>query len=228
MRVNLNNFFVYTYLIFIIQSCSSAYVPNTVNTPLFSKKGEVQAAIHTGTSGIDPQVSYAITNHMGIQINGSFFNNASQVSGKLYDHQYIELAPGYYTKISEIFRFETYLGFGLGRLQPERENDLWDVNSNINMSRVFIQPSVGLTNNIVDASFTTRFATVILDQDAINRTGLFIEPVITSKVGYKYVKAIFQLGLSIPLNNDDIYFINSQPLLVSVGLQINVHKLFNL
>ncbi|MBW1294017.1 hypothetical protein [Aquimarina litoralis] len=228
MQINLSKSFIYICLTFIIQSCSSAYVPNAVNTPLFGKKGETKVAIHAGTSGIDPQVSYAITNHIGIQMNGSFFNKASQVTGKLYDHQYAELAPGYYTKISEIFRFETYAGFGLGKLQPERENELWDINSNINMSRVFIQPSVGLTNNIVDASFTTRFAAVTLDQDDINRTGMFIEPVITGKVGYKYVKAIFQLGLSINLNNDDIYFMNGQPLLLSVGLQINVHKLFNL
>ncbi|SEK73372.1 hypothetical protein SAMN04487910_0975 [Aquimarina amphilecti] len=226
--MHIPNLFIYVIPCILLNSCTSAYVPNTINTPLFNEKGEIQVAIHSGTSGLDPQLSYAITNHIGLQLNGNYFMNASNVSGKIFDHYYAEIAPGYYSKINSIFRFETYGGFGLGKMEVERENELWDVNTDINLNRIFIQSSIGLTNDIVDTSFTTRFAVVNLNQNSVKRTGLFIEPVLTTKVGYKYVKAVFQFGFSFDLDTNNIYFRNSQPLLLSIGIQINPHKIFNL
>ncbi len=50
----------------------------------------------------------------------------------------------------------------------------------------------------------------------------FIEPALTGKLGYKYFKLTGQLGLSLPINEKDIY--GYQPLLFSLGMQINIGR----
>jgi phosphoserine phosphatase len=61
----------------LLNSCATAYIPNTVNTPLLTNRKEFQAAIYAGTSGFDPQLTYAVSDHIGIMLNGSFANVTS-------------------------------------------------------------------------------------------------------------------------------------------------------
>ena len=207
----------------IIKGCAPAYVPNVINTPLLSNKGEIQAGIHTGVSGTDPQFAYAITDNIGIMLNGSFANRTSDSTDDFHKHQFVELGTGYYTKIGETGRFETFGGFGYGKLQAKFNNNLWNASSDVNSSRLFIQPSIGATTDIFDGSFSSRFVMVNMHQASNKSTGFFLEPVLTGKIGYKYVKAVFQLGLSIPLNSANIDF-NYQPFLFSIGLQGYIFK----
>ena len=51
---------------------------------------------------------------------------------------------------------------------------------------------------------------------------LFIEPVITAKVGYKYVKAVIQIGYSFPTNDNLDY--DNQSLIFNLGLNINIGR----
>ena len=39
--------FYSAFIIFVIQSCAPAYVPNVIQTPLLSNKGEIQAAVQS-------------------------------------------------------------------------------------------------------------------------------------------------------------------------------------
>ena len=55
----------------VLSSCSPAYIPNMVNTPLFSNQGEFEATVATGTSNFDAQLGYAITDHIAVIVNGS-------------------------------------------------------------------------------------------------------------------------------------------------------------
>jgi len=57
--------YILVFIILIINGCAPAYVPNVINTPLLSNKGEIQTSIHTGIAGFDPQFAYAITDHIG-------------------------------------------------------------------------------------------------------------------------------------------------------------------
>ncbi len=202
----------------IINGCAPAYVPNVVNTPLLSNKGEFQAAIYTGSSGIDPQFAYAITGNTGIMLNGSFTNTASS-SASYYDkHQFVESGIGYYCKIGEIGRFETFGGYGMGKVRAEFDNFQGSAYSDANFNRIFIHPTIGITTKIFDGSFTPRVVMVNMYQAANNSSVIFLEPVITFKIGYKYVKAVIQFGISMPYNSSDIGF-NHQPFLFSLGLQ---------
>ncbi len=164
------------FVVLIINGCAPAYVPNVINTPLLSSKGEIQAAIHTGISGTDPQFSYALTDNIGIMLNGSFADRTSDSTDDFHKHQFIELGTGYYTKIGESGRFETFGGFGYGKLQAEFDNDLWDTHSDVTSSRIFIQPTIGATTDIFDGSFASRFVIVNMHQASKKSTGFFLEP----------------------------------------------------
>ena len=209
----------------VASSCAPAYVANVVNTPLLSNKGEIQAAIYTGTSGFDPQLTYAASNHIGLMFNGSFANFTSDTTDNFHRHQFIEFGTGYYENIGRNGRFETFGGFGFGSLQAEYSNSLWQSKSSVSSLRFFIQPTVGLSTAIFDGSIATRFVLVKLYQGSEFNTGVFAEPVLTGKLGFKNVKAVMQLGFSIPVNSNNIEF-NNQPFMFSIGLQGTLKKIY--
>ncbi|MBN2272801.1 MAG: hypothetical protein JXK95_00590 [Bacteroidales bacterium] len=204
-------------------SCAPAYVPNVINTPMLSNKGEFQATVNAGLAGFDPQLSYAITDHIGVMLNGSFANRTSDSTDDFHKHIFVEIGSGYYKKIGTSGRFEAYGGAGFGKLQAEYENELWMARSDVNSLRFFIQPAIGASTDIFDGSFAARFVVLNLKQESESNTGIFIEPALTAKVGYKYAKAVFQFGLALPLNSNTIEF-NYQPFLFSVGLQATLGR----
>jgi len=209
----------------ILGSCAPAYVPNSLNTPMFSNKGDIHVNINTGISGFDPQLSYAVTDNIGIMLNGSFLSATSDSSDNFHKHQFLEIGTGYYRKIGTSGRFETFGGLGYGRVKAEYENDLWQSHADVDNIRIFIQPSIGVASDVFDGSFSSRFVVVNMYQESGSAYGIFAEPALTGKLGYKYVKALFQLGLSLPLHSGDIEF-NHQPFIFSVGMQANIDKFF--
>lgn len=198
-----------------IYGCAPVYLPNVVNTPMLSDKGELQAAIYTGVSGFDPQFAYAITDHLGVMLNASFANLSKDNNDNLKKYQFIETGVGYYTKIKESGRFETFGGLGYANLNLLNSNNIYSY-------RFFIQPSIGAVSDFFDGSFSTRFVLLSISKDNFNYKNFFIEPVITAKVGYKFIKAVFQIGLSLPLHSSSPSY-ECQPLLFSIGLQAKIN-----
>ncbi|MCD4770265.1 MAG: hypothetical protein K8R35_08870 [Bacteroidales bacterium] len=214
------------FVVLIISGCAPMYVPNVVNSPLLSNKGEVQTAIYGGTSGFDPQLAYAVTDNIGIMLNGSFQDQTSDTTDNFHKHQFVELGAGYYKKISEIYRIEVFGGFGLGELQAYDESSIFVSHSDVTSNRIFIQPAIGLTTKYADLGFASRFVVLNAKQGSIKSSRPFIEPTLSVRAGSKYVKAVFQLGYSVPLYYDNIYNINYQPLLFSIGLHGCFNKTF--
>lgn len=222
MHSKISYFFISAIVILTVTSCKSSYVPNAANTPLLSEKGDFKVAINGGTSGVDPQLSYAVTNHLGVIANGSFKKENSNGN----KHSFAELGLGYFTKLGENFRFETFGGIGKGDYTFLDDNGPEDLTlNNVELTRYFVQPTIGITTDVFDGSFTPRFVLANIADSSGKDNGLFVEPVVTGKVGYKYIKAIVQLGLSIPLDNSNANF-NHQPLLLSLGLQFNISEMF--
>lgn len=198
--------------------CVPSYVPNTVNAPLFSNKGEIQAAIYQGSAGIDPQVSYAISNHVGVLLNGSFANRTADSTDNFHKHKFVEIGGGYYNRIGGKGVFEVYGGFGVGNLEALYESGVFFDYAKVDMVRVFIQPTIGFTNDVFDGGFTPRVVAVNLSQGNQNETGIFWEPVFTGKVGYRFMRFVFQAGLSLPINDQEFTF-GYQPFIISIGVQ---------
>ncbi len=207
-------------LVGFLSSCVPAYIPNTVNTPLFTGKHELQANIGTGISGWDPQVAFSVTNHIGIMVNSSFANRNPD-STDFHRHAFVEGGAGYFISPVSSLVLEAYAGFGTGKVETYYKT--WGI-ANANIRRFFFQPSVGFTNKVFDASFTPRLVLVniedvIHDPAKVYHTGYqpFIEPTFTFKVGYKYVKFFTQFGFSFPIDNNH-YSYDYQLLMFSMGI----------
>lgn len=211
--------------LWIFASCSPAYVPNVVNTPLLSNKKEIQASLYSGVSGFDLQSAYALTDHIGIMANGSFINNRNDSLENFRKHNFGELGVGYFSKIGNNGRFEVFSGYGTGKVQAEFENNLWQSDAYANYSRIFIQPSVGAATDYFDGAFSPRFVMVKIQQNNEHFTEYFAEPTLTGKVGYKYVKAVLQFGISIPMTEYPDF--NYNPFLLSLGIQAYLNRVFD-
>lgn len=207
-------------LICLISSCAPAYIPNVVNAPLLSNKGEFQGSLNYGISGFDPQVSYAVTDHFGLMMNGSFENETSDSSDYYHKHNFVELGAGYFEKINR-FHYEFYGGAGFGNMQSQYDDvdGLFYNYANVNMKRIFIQQSIGFRWKFADLAYTTRWVYLNLEQQSRHRTAKFIEPAITFRVGGKHVKYFGQLGLSFPFK-EELHF-DYQPFMFSMGVFLN-------
>jgi len=220
----------------VFQSCSPVYIPNTVNAPLLSNKGEVQASVNIGISGIDPQLAVAVTENIGLMLNASFYDmNNTDPDGYKNGRLFIEGGIGYYKPFYSDIRFETFGGFGVGEINGYFENNVFSGHGASQYRRVFIQPDIGFCTDVFDISLAGRlcFVNIVLTSDSLrqfsrNTFDPFFEPTITVKVGYKYVKFVTQFGVSFPLRSatyhyDQVYY-NYVPIIFSVGLQLNLGK----
>ena len=222
---NLKNIFYSFFIGFIFFSCAPAYTPNMVNTPLLTNEGEFQAAIGTGTSGIDGQLSYGVTEQVGVMLNGSFANRTDTGSENYHKHTFIEMGAGYSIPIGGPGRFEIYGGGGIGSVDARfGYNSLFNTyvedRSSADFTRLFLQPTIGVTNNVFDGSFTPRLVLLNINNSNSLYSNYswdpYIEPTFTAKVGWKYVKMVFQLGFSVPLVELKNY--RNQPFMFSIGM----------
>ena len=55
------------------------YRANKVNTPVFKKKGELQAELVTGSGGIEVQSAYSVTSNISLMLNGVYDNSKVRV-----------------------------------------------------------------------------------------------------------------------------------------------------
>lgn len=218
-------------LLGFITSCSPEYIPNMVNSPMLSNQGEFQATIATGTSNFDAQTAFAITDNIGIMVNGSYGNETNDSTDDFHKHLFFEGGLGYYDKIGAKGRYEIYGGFGTGKAEGFYDGATFDSRiTDATFNRFFVQPGIGISTGIYDGSFSPRFALVQMDPNGADfRTGkynLFFEPVFTSKIGFKYVKFVFQFGFSVPFGDENLNF-DYQPFIMNVGLNLNLGRIYD-
>lgn len=140
--------------------------------------------------------------------------------------------------MNPVQRFEIYGGFGRGNYLRQDNYSTF----NVNCIRFFIQPAIGMTSRYFDLSLASRFTFAdyldgsyetpgggyIGNIDLSGESRFSMQPALTAKIGIEYVKAVIQLGCSIPfytVDPDNLILFDYFPLL-SFGLQMNVDKLF--
>ena len=226
-------YFVAGSIIMLITfSCSPEYLPNMASTPLFEDKGEIQANIGAGISGIDAQLAYAVTDHIGVMSNTSFQKQTSDTTDDFHRHNFVEFGAGYYTNISDRATVSVYGGYGFGDVKSKVDNNLIDNDvTDADFNRFFLQPSIGVTTRHFDASLAPRLVFVDVDynEEVLNEAEGYhpiIEPVITTRFGFENVKFITQAGLSLPLNSKKLDF-DIQPIIFSVGVHLNLDLIGN-
>lgn len=219
-----------------ITSCKSVYQPNAVNTPLFNNAGEVRASVDAQ----NVQLAYAVTDHAGVMVNGFRVKENSEDNNINGSGGLVELGFGYYTRVRP-FIFETYVGGGMGSVQfselRTQNNETTRYTFEAQGTRFFIQPSFGLGSRFFDIALTPRFvmgkyyrvSTNYSTQDQIDGKfyqvdqplWTFIEPAITVRGGYQWIKLQVQFGLSQKLNAQQLSYKDS---FVNVGLSFNLFR----
>lgn len=228
-----NRILIIIGILALFSSCSPEYVPNMVNSPMFTNAGEFQATIATGTSNFDAHTAAAITDHIGIMINGSYGNETNDTTDNFHKHSFIEGGVGYYDKFGTHGRYEIFGGYGFGKVEGYFENIGFDEEiTDARYNRFFIQPGIGVATGIYDGSFSPRISLVQMDPKGANfpdtQYDIFFEPVITSKVGFKYLKFIIQFGVSIPVG-DQAPTYDHERFIMNFGLNFNFgRKYFDL
>ncbi len=213
-------------LVFI--SCSREYYPTAVNAPFFSQAGEFEASILTGNSGADLHLAYAVADQFALMANGSYADRKDDENNTFFEdsHKHIfgEFGVGYFLPSENSFRFEFYGGYGMGQMEGTYSSSssyFYDTDEAF-YRKIFLQPQVGVSNDVFEGGISTRFTSIIMSSPDVGRddTGFFVQPVFISKVGYKYIKFIGEIGLSIPLNSEQIEF-DYAPLIMSVGVNFS-------
>lgn len=229
------------------------YVANVQNVPLFREKYEYHLSGSYGggpySNSIEAQASCSLPYNIGLMAN-YLHGGGGDVSDKDYGKgNYFEGAIGYY-KPFETFNgvFETYGGIGSGKQHHEyssRHFDQWeyyyeyDGKSDISFSKLFIQPSFGLTFDMFDVALSTRLSRLsfndinnyITDTVEVNKVNslsdkshYFIEPALTLRGGWKYIKFQFQVAYSGYLGHPQYYFY--EDVHFSAGLYFTIAKRF--
>lgn len=220
-------------VLFLLNSCKSAYVPNAQNVPLFQEKGEIKVSVsitNTETGPTDFQAAYALSDHIGIMVNAKKSNkkesaDANKINSEHYKeiNQVVEAGIGYFGKTNSNLTYEVYGGAGLTKVGLHGIS--W--NSIDNDSRFdadglkfFVQPTMGFVRSAFDIGFSTRitglkfnnyttnYSYEDLEKDRLNKLDaamhLFAEPAITMRAGYKWIKVQIQTGVSIKMTSTPI------------------------
>lgn len=215
---------IFVLAIIILNSCAPLYVPNVVNTPMLTEEDDFNASIHLGTSGYDAQGAYAVTDNIAVMLNTSFISSTSDSTDNFHKHFFIETGAGYYKPIGNYFLFDTYAGYGIGKINSYQSADIFLSYANTYVHRFFIQPSFGFVSPYFEAALAPRTVMASVSQANVNQTGFFFEPTLVLKTGAPNFKATAQLGLSIMLNEYENSF-NYQPFIFSIGLQYSFRSI---
>lgn len=204
------------------------YAPNSHNVPGFREKGEARATISAlkgdEIEGVETQFAYSPVNHLGLMFN---YANAKGGSGytRGYGHQ-VEGGAGYFLPVAGKSVFEVYAGYGGGNVYSQY--DSLQTYSH-RFGKVFLQPSIGFTSDYFDALFSLRLGYLSLH---VNESGnansayalieventphsFLVEPGVTIRAGWKFIKVQTQFGGSYNLTNPDF---PQEKELFSIGL----------
>lgn len=245
----MRNFTLFTIVCALVMGFSSCapvyYSPNTQNVPLLSHAGEYNLGASASGDLLEFQGSVSPVNHLGIQLNGSWYIPQRSDSGDRGAGYFTDAGVGFYQAFgpNDILVFETYVIGGIGGVRNSFSaraggNTAGSLYSNV--SRYGLQPSFGVKWKYVDAAISSRFVglsyfnteggliynnvaqTTYLSQ---NNHSFLIEPAFTLRAGTDFLKAQIQLQGSFNMNHPDFYQRNS---MLTVGLVLSPNRYRNI
>lgn len=137
------------------------YIPSAPNTPLHSQKKDINVSMMATSdskfSGGEVQGSYMPGKHLGVMGSYSFAHSNGSYSDYV-KHNRFELGAGYVTQFSNNWHFETYAGFGNGKITNRHHTG----SSEIKLTHFFVQPTIAVSseNKKVQLGFVSKFAGV--------------------------------------------------------------------
>lgn len=211
-------------------SCRTVYTPNTVHNPLLQEKGEFKGLIAPNNL----QAAYAITDNIGVMANGYYNSFTSDDKDFHNKGKALELGVGYFNKSPNNIVYELYAG--AGRFNVAMDEASGTKNFKADATKLFIQPGIGWVNPYVEVGLAPRFSMISYDSPEISgytaqeqdsyyfgtlatKSHLFLEPAITVRGGYKWIKLQLQYGRAFKLSKNQLNYDDD---IGSVGLVFNV------
>ena len=131
-------------LVLLMTGCVSTYMPNVPNVPMFTEKGELSAAGHITPKGnITFNTAYAVTDKIGVMVNGSILNQERRKRD--FSHNLVEAGAGYFTTFgpNQNRVLEVYGGIGGGGSarteKEEKEGVMTYTRREAGFSKYFVQ-----------------------------------------------------------------------------------------
>lgn len=222
--MNIRHLLIPLACLLLWSACQPLYVPNHVNAPLMSQGDETQVSMQIGTNGYGLNLAYSPYYHWGLVLNGNTYTTVQDTNLEVkYRHTFGEIGTGYYTRITNILRFETYAGVGAGSTGLNTDRSLY--------RRFYLQPAFGVSTRIIDAAIVPRAVMVQHTKDRVNGgdtevddSGLFFEPFATVRLGMEQLKFQLQAGFSVPLNDFNFDY---QNFTIGFGIHLTFVKDFD-
>jgi hypothetical protein len=224
----------------LLTSCAPIYIPNNINTPLLSRKNEATINLAAGQNGADCQLSYAVSDNIGVLLNGSYLlsdkkGNSGNNDTYQQKQNYIEAAVGSFGEITENAVVETYLGIGYGK-SASSDSYLFDDSKKIygegEFYKIFLQTDIGMKGKFFEGGIALRSAYIKFDKISYESNypadkkfdSIFLEPAVFMRVGSPNFKIQTQVGFSSKLSRKD--FLMYEPLILSIGFIIRLNTTF--
>jgi hypothetical protein len=221
--------------------CSPVYYkPNLMNVPNFCNKDEAFLVANLCDVGSEVQAAYAVTDHIGVQVNYATFSNKKTTETtqntspqNVTTGLLTEGAIGYYEPFGEGFAFGIYAGYGVGNVQNN-----WNTqgSSSANLSKIFIQPTLGLKAKYFEWVISAKLANLTYSNlkhnytnvEFINQFNLLKDPIPVwetagiVRFGGKHVKLQLQTVIASTLNSTKPQFsMEGSSLGVGLCVQLN-------
>jgi len=234
----MKSYFGFVIMGLMLSSCASVYSPSIVNAPLFSEEGEVQIQLQTGTGGTGLQGAFAIDYNLGFIGNFNYLER-NNIDGDKLKHAIGELGFGYFVPQGHDFKFEIFGGYGYG-FGSTRFSGNSSLSNNYdllqgNYHKLFIQADVGIPTDYFDIGLSFRDANALYfngkgvsngNVTYFKENASFLESVLFTRFGYKYVKFTAQMGLSLPLNNAQHISQNYYAFMFNIGVYVAIRDSF--
>lgn len=238
------------FSLFLLFSSCGVYRQNVVNTPVFTAKNELQVGAYCGSNGLDGQLSYSLTNSIGLILNyndiGVKKKEFSSTNYTIDKHYFGEFGAGYYRKNNNGIRSEFFFlaGQGFSSKYSTGGTLLGDSTSSMTpfyadfkslyYNRFVLQSDFGKINGAFEYVFTPRLFLVNfygINDVNTNYSNTFPRSYAWSDFSFSlrysflnYFKFSGQVGVTLPITGiHDSYFASS-PLNVSFGLVVNFKK----
>lgn len=222
-------------------SCSPIYYSgSTQNVAMLEEQGSFRAGASGNDSRGGGEFSYAVTDHFGVLGNGTVYFPKDDDNGNGGSGSRFEFGGLYYTKLGEKMRFETNAIVGFGNVEnhfPATAVDYPGTNGKIsaNIFSYGIQPALGFSSKYFQMAFSCKLfglnyngisGNLIYQGEnqqqylADNKSNFMVEPALTLRGGFEFLKLQLQFGRSLNMTNSSFKMDDN---FMTVGLLFSVH-----
>jgi len=212
-----------------------------INAPLFAKPGQTRLAVAIGqkSEGIHAHGGVALTPHFALVAATSWADLNNCMSCRISERRHVEAGLGYYAPVSATgLSREVFGGLGFGRFRMSGNDWNWDPRPEDlrvtagHYQEAYVQANVGKTAKWMDRAGGLRLVAYHVTDFALkdgygahlqgeaSQWGLYAEPAIILRFGFRDFKIDTQMGVSIPLIQGDA--VDNNPVWVSIGMGLNL------